>query len=388
MIIDLIIIVIVITSVVRNWGSGFIRQILSVVGFFGGLFFGRFVESFTIKLAHTPSSRAIVTILTIIGFGLVGLTIGEFIGLKLKYKSLKYKFNKLDNGLGSVLTAVTVLVFVWLTAAVINNLPATRIKADIKGSHIISALNKVMPSAPNIISDLGKLIDPNGFPDVFIGNEPIPKANINLPSLGSLENAVNADKNSVVRIQGLGCGGIISGSGFVVRDNLVATDAHVVAGIANPYVEDSNGKHSAEVIYFDPNLDLAILKVNNLAGKPLNLDLGNISSGTPGAVLGYPGGGAFNAGTAAVIDEFEASGHNIYGSGQTLRQVYEVKANVIPGNSGGPLIEQDGDVMGVVFAESTTYSHVGYALAMPKVASEINQSTQNEHQVSTGQCAE
>jgi S1-C subfamily serine protease len=89
-----------------------------------------------------------------------------------------------------------------------------------------------------------------------------------------------------------------------------------------------------------------------------------------------------------VIEEFEASGHNIYGSGQTLRQVYEVKANVIPGNSGGPLIEQDGDVMGVVFAESTTYSHVGYALAMPKVASEINQSTQNEHQVSTGQCAE
>jgi S1-C subfamily serine protease len=388
MIIDLIIILIVISSVFRNWGSGFIRQVFSVVGFFLGILLGRLLETLTIKLVHTSTSRALVTLITILGVGLVGLTIGEYIGLKLKYKSLASRYNRIDNGFGSVLTAITVLLLVWLTASVINNLPATKIKADLKGSHIIAALNDIMPPAPNLISDLGKIIDPNGFPDVFIGNEPIPKSNINLPSLGDLAGAVNKDKASVVRIQGLGCGGIISGSGFVVSPDLVATNAHVVAGISHPYVEDSNGRHNAEVIWFDPNLDFAVLKVNGLAGSPLNIDTNDMASGIPGAVLGYPGGGAFSAGSAAIIDEFNASGRNIYGSGATLRKVYEIKATVIPGNSGGPLIEENGSVMGVVFAESTTYNHVGYTLAMSKVASEITQASHDEHQVSAGQCAE
>jgi S1-C subfamily serine protease len=389
MLIDLLIVVIVISSVVRNWGSGFVRQLFSVVGFFIGLLLGRYIEIFTIKLVHTPTSRAIVTIITILGVALIGLTAGEYIGLRLKAKTLKSKhFNNLDNSLGTILTAVTVLLLVWLTASVISNLPATKLKADIKSSAIIADLNKIMPPAPNVISDLGKLIDPNGFPDVFIGSEPIPKSNVNLPSLGALSAAVKKDQDSVVRIQGVGCGGIISGSGFVVRNDLVATNAHVVAGITNPIVEDSNGRHKAEVISFDPNLDLAVLKVSGLAGTPLNIDLSNITSGTPGAVLGYPGGGPFNAGPAAVMEEFDAIGKNIYGSQKTERDVYEIQATVIPGNSGGPLIEENGSVMGVVFAESTTYSHVGYALAMQKVATEINQAATSDSQVSTRQCAE
>jgi S1-C subfamily serine protease len=199
---------------------------------------------------------------------------------------------------------------------------------------------------------------------------------------------VKKDQDSVVRIQGLGCGGIISGSGFVVRNDLVATNAHVVAGIASPIVEDSNGRHRAEVISFDPNLDLAVLKVSGLAGKPLNIDLSNINSGMPGAVLGYPGGGPFNAGPAAVMEEFDAIGQNIYGNQKTERDVYEIQATVIPGNSGGPLIEENGSVMGVVFAKSTTYSYVGYALAMQKVATEINKAAISDSQVSTNQCAE
>jgi S1-C subfamily serine protease len=340
------------------------------------------------QIGTHPSYRAFITVLTILGIALVGLTIGEYIGVRLKYKWLGSKFNPIDNGVGSVLTVVTVLLSVWLAAAVIGNLPATRLKGDIKQSKIIADLNDVLPPAPSVISDLGRLIDPNGFPDVFIGSEPIPKGNVNLPSLGALNAAVNADKNSVVRIEGLGCGGLITGSGFVVSNGIVTTNAHVVAGINHPYVEDTNGRHSAKVISFDPNLDLAILRVQNLAGKPLKINDGSITSGTPGAVLGYPGGGPFTASPAAVLDEFQASGQNIYGNGQTLRSVYEIQADVIPGNSGGPLVEEDGDVMGVVFAESTTYSHVGYALAMSKVSSEINASLYKQAAVNTGQCAE
>ncbi len=388
MLIDILILALVVSSVARNWNSGFLRQFSSAAGFFIGLLLGRWLETYTLTLVHTPTSRALVTIISIFGVALIGLTIGEYTGLRLKNRFVSSKFNRVDNGLGSLLTAVTILLSVWLAASVIGNLPSTKIKTEINQSRIISALNKILPPAPRIISDLGHLIDPNGFPDVFIGSEPIPRGNVNLPALGDLTAAVNADKNSVVRIQGVGCGGVVSGSGFVVGNNIVATNAHVVAGISNPYIEDVNGKHLAQVIWFDPNLDFAVLRANNLAGSPLKIDASNENPGTPGAVLGYPGGGPFNAGPTVVMDEFNASGHNIYGNGITLRSVYEIQADVIPGNSGGPMVKENGDVMGVVFAQSTTYAHVGYALAMNKVSSEIKQAALSPQPVSSGQCAE
>ncbi|HSX47495.1 MAG TPA: trypsin-like serine protease, partial [Patescibacteria group bacterium] len=105
-------------------------------------------------------------------------------------------------------------------------------------------------------------------------------------------------------------------------------------------------------------------------------------------VLGYPGCGSFTASPAAILDEFNASGRDIYGSGLTVRSVYEIQAKVIPGNSGGPLIEKNGQVMGLVFAESTSYQNIGYALSMNKVNTEIMQSQLNQSPVSSGQCAE
>jgi S1-C subfamily serine protease len=389
MIIDLLIIFLASVAVYRTWGGGFVRQFLASGGFFGGLLLGRWLESYTIRPFHTSTSRVVVTLITILGIAICCLIIGEFIGIKLKYHLLARRLNKLDNGMGALLTVCSVLVSAWLLASVANSLPSSQLSIAMNQSRIISGLNRLLPSAPNVIADLGKLIDPNGFPDVFIGTEPIPKGNVNLPALGSLLNAVNADKTSVVRIQGQGCGGIVSGSGFVVAPGLVATDAHVVAGIKHSVAQDVNGPHPAHVILFDPNLDLAILRVSGLAGTPLNLDANNAASGTPAVVLGYPGGGEFNAGPAAVLDEFAASGHNIYGSGLTLRSVYEIQATVIPGNSGGPLVTKNGDVIGVVFAASTSYNHVGYALTMAKVITEIQRARNNEAAViGTGACAQ
>lgn len=388
MLVDILIVLLAILAAYRSWGSGFVRQFLASGGFFIGLLLGRWLEPYTVGLVHSPTSRTLVTVVTILGVALFGLIIGESVGINLKYKLRGKQLNKLDNGGGALLSIVSILISAWLLAAVANSLPPSELSRDLNQSKIISSLNHILPSAPTVIADIGKLIDPNGFPDVFVGSEPIPRGNVNLPALGDLLSAVNADKNSVVRIQGQGCGGIVSGSGFVVGTDLVATNAHVVAGIAHPVVQDVNGSHNARVVWFDPNLDFAVLRVSGLAGKPLSLDSNNVDPGTPGAVLGYPGGGAFNAGPAAVLDEFEASGHNIYDSGLTLRSVYEIQATVIPGNSGGPLVSENGDVMGIVFAESTTYQHVGYALTMAKVISEIQQARNDYTTVSTGACAE
>jgi S1-C subfamily serine protease len=389
MVIDFLIVIFGITALFRGRDIGFVRQIFSTVGFFGGLFVGAILEPHTVQLVHTATSRGVVTIITTLGSALILLTVGEYTGLRLKHRLLQVKLlNTYDNGFGSVLGVASLLFSIWLTAAVLSSLPYPTLQSSVKSSAIISLLNRVLPSAPTVIADLGHLVDPNGFPQVFIGSEPIPRGNVHLPSLGELETAVNKDKDSVVKVAGTGCGGIVEGSGFVIGSNTVATNAHVVAGIRHPYVQDSNGNHSGTVIWFDPNLDFAVIRVSNLAGQPLTIATKPAASGTASAVVGYPGGGAFTAGPAAVLDSFTASGRDIYGNGATTREVYEIQADVIPGNSGGPLIDKSGTVIGVVFAESTSYKHVGYALTTPAVISEINQALSHNQPVNSGRCAE
>jgi S1-C subfamily serine protease len=388
MLIDVLIIIFAISSVVRGKEIGFVRQLFSTIGFFGGLFIGTYLQPFTVTLVHSSESRSIVTIVTTLGSALILLALGEYIGAIVKHKVMQRNIDSVDNVLGSVLSLISLLVSIWLTVAIINSLPLPTIQEDFRESRIITALDRFLPSAPSTIADIGKLIDPNGFPQVFIGSEPTPSQSVALPNLGALSAAVADDRASVDKVVGQGCGGIVEGSSFIVGNNLLVTNAHVVAGIRHPYVDDTNGTHSATVISFDPNLDLAILRVHNLAGTALPIVTGTVADKTPAAVLGYPGGGPFNAGAAAVLEEFTATGRNIYGSGNTNRSVYEIQADIIPGNSGGPLVNEAGQVIGVVFAESTTYNHVGYALTTSKVVSEINQAKNDQTAVSTGSCAQ
>ncbi len=387
MLIDIALVLLAIAALYRGRELGFVRQAFSTIGFFGGLFIGALIEPHVVSLVHSQTSRTVVSAVTSLGCALILLTVGEYVGLRLKHRVSFRKVNRLDNALGSLLGLATFLFAIWLAAAIINAAPFPNLQSALHGSRIITALDKDLPEAPNVIADLGHLIDPNGFPQVFIGAEPNPPANVKLPTLGDLQTAVKHDEASVVKVEGQGCGGTVEGSGFVVGANLVATNAHVVAGIARPFVVDNNGLHHATVIWFDPNLDFAVLQVSDLAGAPLTISTAHAAAGTASAIMGYPGGGPLTAGPSAVLDEFTAEGRNIYGDGRTLRDVYEIQANVIPGNSGGPLVSADGSVIGVVFAESTTYQHVGYALATQVAVNEIHEAAAQDQAVSTGQCA-
>jgi S1-C subfamily serine protease len=392
MLIDVLIVIFIISSLFRGHEIGFVRQSCSTLGFFGGLFFGAWLQQYTVGLAHTDLSRSLIAALTTLGCAIILLTVGEYIGTMVKHKLLNRirarHANNLDNWLGSALAVVSVLVSVWLIASALVSLPISGLQTPIEKSQIIRELDNLLPDAPNVIASLGRLIDPNGFPQVFIGGEPAPRSNINLPSLGTLQAAVKKDQASVVKIEGQGCGGIVEGSGFVAGNGLVATNAHVVAGISKPFVQDTNGNRSAKVVWFDPNLDFAVLRVNNLAGKSLPLASNLATPGTAAAIIGYPGGGGLTASPAAVLDRFTATGRNIYNQAGTKRDVYELRATVIPGNSGGPIIAKDGSVIGVVFAESTAYQQVGYALTMPQVLHELHEVNSTSSAVSTGSCAD
>ncbi len=297
--------------------------------------------------------------------------------------------NKADSIGGSAAGGATLLIAVWLLSPTLMSLPSPGLKQSLENSRIVSLVNDALPSAPQFIASLDKIINPNGFPDVFDGLQRTPLDDgTPLPPLGDLTPAVEKARPSVVKLEGEGCGGLVDGSGYVARPGIVITNAHVIAGVEQPMVLDANGRHPATPIWFDSNLDMAVLRVDGLAGSPLPGGAARVDADTPAAVLGYPGGGSFRAGAATVLDQFTATGRDIYDRERTARNIYELKADIIPGNSGGPLINANGEVIGLIFAESTAYEQIGYALSMGPVTEGLEKALQRDRPVATGVCAD
>jgi len=386
--VDLLIILMALGALTRGYRIGMTRQAGSTLGFIGGLFVGSWLSALFITHLSSTTGKTLTSLLFVLCGGLIGTTIGEVVGLQLKTKLMRRQsLDTFDGGLGSVMAATTMLFAIWLGASILVLGPSNGFQQILKSSRILSSLDSHLPPATSLLSSLNKLVDPNGFPEVFSGLEPSP-GSTNVPSLGSLTPAVQAAQASVVKVEGTGCGGIVEGSGFVLAKDRIVTNAHVVAGVASPKVIDGNGLHNTRVVWFDANVDLAVLEVRGLAGKPLRINSSEQPSGTPAVALGYPGGGNFTAQPAAVIDHFTAYGRNIYGQSTSVRDIYSLKAHIIPGNSGGPLVASDGQVLGIVFATSTTYNDVGYALTGHQVASELASAAHSTTTYSTGSCSE
>ena len=384
---DLLILVAVVYAVIRGEQTGLIRQFFSLGGFIGGLVVGALLAPSVSSLATSPTSKEVIIIAVVLGTTALLSGLGEYIGQVLAKKEEHYHIGRVDNVLGSVFGGAMVLLSTWMIAGMLVGTPYPALNQLFNGSETVRLLDDTLPPAPSVLSRLERLVDPNGFPQVFAGLEPVPTGPITPATSAQVASAVALDRASTVKIQGYGCGGLVSGSGFVVSPGLVMTNAHVVAGISEPVVIDDNGRHTATVVEFDPSMDVTVLRVNDLAGPALNFSAKEVGSGTPAVVLGYPGGGNFTAGAAGVIDERLATGRTIYNSGITTREIYELQAVIVPGNSGGPLVTPDGTVIGIVFARSETSSDVGYALTSKEVLGQLSQAKSATGSVGTGACA-
>jgi S1-C subfamily serine protease len=344
--VDLVIIVLLISAVIRGLQAGLVELSLS----FGGLVLGLFIGSRLARLAavHFSSPTYKLLVVLVIELGLAGglWAAGLMLSRRFKPPAARRHLTKLNALAGGVLEVLFSLAIIWIAVSGLSNVGSYTIGSSVRHSFIIKKLDSILPAPPDALAQLEKIVSPNGFPNVFLGFEPqhttiSPKNKVN-------NQAVLADEQSVVKVQGVGCGEVVYGSGFVVGKGLVVTNAHVVAGLKRPQVVDGKKTYVSVPVWFDPNLDIAILKVTGLPDAPLVLSTNTLPNASAAATLGFPGGGSLVAQDGVIIDHVTAVGRNIYNRGVVSRDVYEIQASVQPGDSGGPLVAPDGTVAGVI----------------------------------------
>ena len=389
--VDVIILLAVAGSAAHGFFRGAAVQLLSFAGFWGGLGIGAALAPIVTR--HIQSSVGQTTAAIVVVFGLAILLggVGERVGAKIRTGLRFTVFGPLDSGVGAAIGVAATLLAIWVITAMIAIVSIPSLSRPLNQSAIVRALVNTLPPAPAVFASVGHLLAPSGLPQVFAGLEPSLPAPVPPPSDPQVRAAVAAAEPSTFKVEGLGCGGVKSGSGWVVAPDYVVTNAHVVAGIGAPYIVDQQDTpiRNVRVVLFDPEVDLAVLHVVGLpaTARPLTLDRSSLARGTTGAVLGYPGGGSFTAVPAALLTQLQATGRDIYNQNLTTRSVYEIQADVRPGNSGGPFVTSSGVVAGVVFSASVLQDKVGFALTGKEVGQDIDRAESRSSAVGTGACS-
>ncbi|MGZ5328757.1 MAG: MarP family serine protease, partial [Actinomycetota bacterium] len=377
-------------SVIGGYRRGAVLQVIGLTGLVLGIVIGIMLAPRLSRFGEDPLTQIAIALGVVLIGGAVGNLAGWVVGSRVRTRTHGSKMQSADAYGGAVVSVVALLLTTWFLALNLANGPFPQIARGIRDSNVVRGLDAVMPQPPSMIGELQRVLSLLGFPNVFIGLPPIPADPVEPPSGADAEAAYRQAAPSTVEVLGDGCfhGFLNQGSGFVVEPGFVVTNAHVVAGTTALWVRVrlDGQDHPATVVGFDPDLDIAVLRVPTLTAPPLALLGGDLARGDGGAVLGYPGGGALTSGRAAVRQLITPVGHDIYGWGEVSRRLYELQADVAPGNSGGPFVLPNGKVAGLVFANSVVEDHVGYAIVSSEFAPLVMRAVARDEAVSPGMC--
>ncbi|WP_239331640.1 MarP family serine protease [Frankia sp. CiP3] len=388
---DIILLVTVIVFGVSGYRQGFVVGALSFVGFLGGGVLGANIAAPFARLIGAETNGAVVGILVVLGLALVGQIAATAVGAALRNRLTWQPGQTVDSVAGALLSGISVLLVAWLLATAIDRSPFSTLAEHVRRSEILTTVDGAMPDTfRNAFADLRQLADQRGFPEVFSslgGGRIVP---VEPPDAQAAATAgVQAASASILKIRGVApsCSKQVEGSGFVYAAERVMTNAHVVAGVARPQVEVGNTMMAARVVLFNPDTDIAVLYVPGLRRAPLAFQADPAGrAGDDAVVAGYPQDGPYTTAAARIRNRQTARAPNIYSQGTVLRDIYAVRGQVLPGNSGGPLLSEAGTVYGVVFAAATNDSATGYALTSAEVDSSANAGRVATAQVSTQGC--
>ena len=377
-----------IVGVANGFSRGFWLSLAQYLGLLIGVVIGATAAQPLLDYLgiNNPVARPLGAVLVLVIGGSLGSSVGFAAGQPIRHRILKERLHtSTDSIAGAALSAIAVLAMCWFLGLTFSRGPSPELSYQLQRSTVLHALDNLAPRPPGFLARVGSILAGVSFPPVFAGLEPTLPGALPIPtSVNTL--GVQHAASATVKVVSAGCGGLVTGSGFPVGEGLIVTNAHVVSGTTDHRIQTADGTVlPASVVYFDPEVDIAILRVAGLAGPGLEFAGGG--RGTTGAVIGYPGGGQERVEPAIIDGAVNAEGRDIYSANLVTRQIYVLQSHVRPGNSGGPIVDLQGRVLGVVFATSASQPDQAYALTDEQVANDIRQGEQSHSQVNTLQYA-
>ncbi|HET6997639.1 MAG TPA: MarP family serine protease [Solirubrobacterales bacterium] len=367
------------TVALGMWGyrQGLIVGAMTLLGFAAGAFLGSRIGPLVLaKGSESPYAPLCAALGALLAGAMVAVAV-ESVALGVRAKVIRRPVLHLADGAGgAALIASVALGLAWVFGAVALHAPGTaRLRADVQDSVILRSLNEVLPPSGPVLNALDR-VDP--APSITGPAAPVARPG---EAIATDPDVLDAG-DSVVRVLGTACGLGVEGSGWTVQPGLVVTNAHVIAGSEDTTVTTQGGVElDATPVYYGPEDDMALLRIGaNLPILPISEQR---ETGADAAVLGYPENGPY-AVTPARLGETRATiSEDSYGNGPVDRTIVALRGSVRSGNSGGPLVDSQGRVVGTVFAATTSGPPGGFAIPAEDVRDAL---AQTSAAVSTGTC--
>jgi S1-C subfamily serine protease len=375
LLVDVLVVVWVVLFALQGAYRGLVAQALSLVGLGIGALAGSWIAPKL--LTHGSPWVSIASLIgAIVGASLLGAASATLAATPRRFLALRPGLRAADSFGGGVLGAALGLGIAWLAAVVAVQQPSLGFRQEVRDSTILPRLMRAVP--PDRVLQALARFDP--FPELTVSGGRLPPPD---PSVLHTPGA-NAAAASVVKIHGTACGLGIQGSGWVVRRNLIATNAHVIAGEHDTNVLAPNGQSlSAQVVYLDARNDVALLRVDALRTAPL-ASTGSDDYPIHVALLGYPRDGALTGVAGTAGEPRTVIAPNAYGNHLGPRSVVPLRGKVQPGESGGPVVDSDGGVVAMIFGGAKTGEN-GFAVPVGVVEDAVPKGTMP---VSSGPCTD
>lgn len=382
---DVIIILLLVGAGIGGYRLGFVARAASWAGMLVGLFVAARLMPRVIESLGEDASR---TSLVLVAAGLLlgGAAIGQALGLLVGSRAqtgITTTGGKRADHLGGALAGVAgTLVIVWLLVPAGADMAGWQARA-VRESRIAAALTESLPTAPDATRTLRRLLG-DGYPQVFEGLDRSPEVGPVPGESGLTQEQAQGISGSIVKVVGEACGRIQEGTGWVVEPGVVVTNAHVVAGEPETVLQRPDGSEAdATLVAFDPERDLAVMSSPDLGLAAL--PVGDSAIDQRGAVFGHPGGGPLELSPFVTRQRIDAVGTDIYGDPGTERDVLVLASALAPGDSGSPLVDTAGQVVGVAFAIAPDRDGVAYALSTDELRAVL--ATVGTEALDAGPCA-
>ncbi len=390
-VVDVVLIALALVFALSGFRQGLLVSSTSILGFLGGAVLGAQLSGpVAERIDGSSVTRVFAALVVVLAAALLGQILAGAAGRALRGRVTWEPAKILDSVAGAVVSTIAVLLVAWMVASPLASSPFPAVASQVRQSALVQAVDRAVPDGVRTVYDnLRDAIDRRGLPDVLDPLTPTQVREVPAPDPALLSSPVVASvRGSVVQITGVApsCSRQIDGSGFVYAAERVMTNAHVLAGVADPVVLAEGEEYDATPVYVDEETDVAVLAVPGLETLPLSFTVDPAEAGDDAIIMGYPGGGPFYVGPARVRDRVEISGPDFRNTQTVVRDVYALFGNVRSGNSGGPLFAADGSVLGVVFASAIDDPDTGYALTGPQVSEAATVGSTARAEVGTGPC--